>query len=299
MLREEVRLKTSLYVQIYCIYLTLYTDIVHTKPISIINIIYLYSTYAETIMQKNEIDNVYKIGAVSRITGIGSETLRAWERRYAAVTPLRTNSGDRNYTRDHIAKLLLLKTLVDAGHSISSVANMSLEDLKESVESDPMLSKVQTKAPTEENLANKTTCRVALLGTGFPLRILDSFEEVDAIEIVGAFESMSELRSANHSIMQPDIVIVERPTINKNTKSELQEIRSITGAWHVILIYGFSNQELIQQNQSNQTTVVRTSIDVQELARLCIYHAGGSEQLPSLQKDSTLHFETNNSCETF
>ena len=251
----------------------------------------MYSTYLEVIMHKNEIESVYKIGAVSRITGIGSETLRAWERRYSAVTPLRTNSGDRNYTRDHIAKLLLLKTLVDAGHSISTVANMSLEDLKESVESDPILSKVQTSAHSEENLANKTTCRVVLLGSGFPLRVLDGLEEVDAIEIVGTFESMNELQTADHSITQPDIVIVERPTINKNTKSELQEIRTLTGAWHVILIYGFSNQELIQRIQSNQTTVVRTSIDVQELARLCIYHSGGSEQLPSLQKDSTLHFE--------
>ena len=47
----------------------------------------------------------------------------------------------------------------------------------------------------------------------------------------------------------------------------------------------------LKRNQSNQTTVVRSSVDVQELARLCIYHSGGSEQLPSLQKDSTLHFE--------
>ncbi len=239
----------------------------------------------------NEIDSRYKIGAVSRITGIGSETLRAWERRYSAVTPMRTDSGDRNYSRNDVAKLLLLKTLVDAGISISSVAGMSLDELKTSIESDPILNKAQASSGSKDNLANTTTCRVALLGDGFPVRVLDGLEEVDGIEIVGTFEDISELQTANQSKTQPDIVIVERPTINKNTKSELQEIRSLTGAWHVILIYGFSNQELIKSNQSNQTTVVRSSVDVQELARLCIYHSGGSEQLPSLQKDSTLHFE--------
>ena len=204
---------------------------------------------------------------------------------------MRTDSGDRNYTRDDVAKLLLLKTLVDAGISISSVANMSLEDLKKSVESDPILSKTQSSSRTEDNLANTTTCRVALLGDGFPIRVLDGLEEVETIEVVGTFENISDLQTASQSNAQPDIVIVEKPTINKNTKSEIQEILSLTGAWHVILIYGFSNQELIKRNQSNQTTVVRSSVDVQELARLCIYHSGGSEQLPSLQKDSTLHFE--------
>jgi hypothetical protein len=102
---------------------------------------------------------------------------------------------------------------------------------------------------------------------------------------------MSELAATNQSIAQPDIIIVEKPTINENTKAELNEIRSITGAWHVILIYGFSTQKLIKKNQSNQTTVVRSAVDVQELARLCVYHCGGSEQLPSLQSDSTLHYE--------
>jgi len=65
----------------------------------------------------------------------------------------------------------------------------------------------------------------------------------------------------------------------------------VSGAWHVILIYGFSNQQHIEQLQSSQTTVVRSSVDVQELARLCIYHSGGSEKLPGLEVGSTLHFE--------
>ncbi|MEJ2115988.1 MAG: hypothetical protein P8X88_08095 [Gammaproteobacteria bacterium] len=168
---------------------------------------------------------------------------------------------------------------------------MSLEELKTNVESDPILSRVQVSGPSNDKVAEKTICRVALLGDGFPIRVLDGLEEVDAIEVVGTFNNISDFQATKQSIAQPDIIIVERPTINKNTKSEIREIRSISGAWHVILIYGFSNQELIKSNQSNQTTVVRSSIDVQELARLCIYHSGGSEQLPRLQNDSTLHFE--------
>ena len=52
----------------------------------------------------------YKIGAVSKITGIGTETLRAWERRYNAISPKRSDSGDRVYDNDDLSKLFLLKT---------------------------------------------------------------------------------------------------------------------------------------------------------------------------------------------
>ena len=58
----------------------------------------------ETVLRDDE----YKIGAVSKITGIGTETLRAWERRYKAVVPNRSESGDRVYSRDDLAKLFLL-----------------------------------------------------------------------------------------------------------------------------------------------------------------------------------------------
>jgi len=91
-------------------------------------------------MRVEEQQSYYKIGAVSRITGIGSETLRAWERRYNAVIPSRTDSGDRNYSREDVAKLLLLKSLVDSGISIGTIAGLNTEQLKERVESDPIIS---------------------------------------------------------------------------------------------------------------------------------------------------------------
>ncbi len=236
-------------------------------------------------------ENGYKIGAVSRITGIGPETLRAWERRYAAVTPSRTVSGDRQYSRDDVAKLLLLKSYVDAGISISSVARLEIDELKARVDSDPLLSQTHVGPYTNDKTLKDTVCHVALLGDAFPLRVVDGLEEVHGIELVGTFENLDELQANIQHTTQPDVVVVEKPTINQKTKSEIQKIRDITGAWHVVLIYGFSNQELIEGVQSTQTTVVRSSVDVQELARLCIYHSGGSEQLPGLETGSTLHFE--------
>lgn len=71
----------------------------------------------------------YPIRAVSRLTGIGIDTLRAWERRHGAVTPSRDDRG-RMYTDADIARLRLLRAAVEHGHSIGRLAGLSDEDLR-------------------------------------------------------------------------------------------------------------------------------------------------------------------------
>lgn len=65
----------------------------------------------------------YQIGAVSKLTGISVDTLRAWERRYAAVTPQR-GERRRGYDQADVDRLILLRRAVERGHSISSVASL-------------------------------------------------------------------------------------------------------------------------------------------------------------------------------
>ncbi len=72
----------------------------------------------------------YPIRAVSKLTGIPAETLRAWERRYAAVTPERDDRG-RVYSDQDVERLRLLRGAVEAGHPIGRVAPLSAEDLRD------------------------------------------------------------------------------------------------------------------------------------------------------------------------
>lgn len=73
----------------------------------------------------------YSIGAVARLTGISTHTLRIWERRYSTVVADRTDTGRRVYNREHVEKLSLLKLLVDQGFSIGQIAGLTLEELRE------------------------------------------------------------------------------------------------------------------------------------------------------------------------
>ncbi|MBD3222096.1 MerR family transcriptional regulator [bacterium] len=78
----------------------------------------------------------HPISVVVRRTGLSQDILRAWEKRYEAVTPLRTATGRRLYTEEHVAKLRLLKQLVDGGRRISDVADLDLETLRRLADED-------------------------------------------------------------------------------------------------------------------------------------------------------------------
>ena len=81
----------------------------------------------ELLAQRTPI--TYRIGAVARATGISLHVLRIWERRYNIVEPLRTESGGRLYCDSDIEKLRVVKFLVDRGHAIGQVAQLSTRQL--------------------------------------------------------------------------------------------------------------------------------------------------------------------------
>lgn len=72
---------------------------------------------------------LYPIRAVSKQTGISIDTLRAWERRYQAVTPQRDDRG-RLFTEADVQRLHLLRSAVERGHAIGQLAALSDEELQ-------------------------------------------------------------------------------------------------------------------------------------------------------------------------
>lgn len=67
---------------------------------------------------------MYSVKAISTLTGLTAETLRAWERRYKTVTPSRDAGGRRVYSAQDLERLLLLAELTRNGHSISKLSAM-------------------------------------------------------------------------------------------------------------------------------------------------------------------------------
>jgi len=70
---------------------------------------------------RNGEPGLFPIRTVATLTGVNAITLRAWERRYGLVQPVRTDSGHRLYTQAHIDTIHQVLALLDKGVAIGQM----------------------------------------------------------------------------------------------------------------------------------------------------------------------------------
>ncbi len=92
----------------------------------------------------------FSIQFVSQVTGINSHTLRAWEKRYNAVTPLRDQNKRRLYTQADIDRLKKIHDLCSLGNNVSDIAILD----------DEHLSKLHTQYFNEVNNLSQTNEKI-------------------------------------------------------------------------------------------------------------------------------------------
>jgi MerR family transcriptional regulator, light-induced transcriptional regulator len=78
----------------------------------------------------------HPIRVVARRTGLTAHVIRAWEKRYGAVEPKRTETNRRVYSLEDIERLALLRRATLAGRSIGQIATLPMDELRALVEED-------------------------------------------------------------------------------------------------------------------------------------------------------------------
>src|SRR6478609_7318657 len=72
----------------------------------------------------------YSIRVASRLTGVSSDTLRMWERRYGFPKPERNESQVRVYSDADIERLVLVSRALKAGFRSGEVIHRGTEELR-------------------------------------------------------------------------------------------------------------------------------------------------------------------------
>lgn len=108
----------------------------------------------------------FPLRTVTAMTGLSPDIIRAWEKRYGVVTPLRGARGARLYSAADIAHLRVLGRAVAAGRAIGDVA---------------MLSERELSALVAQDVPNEAHSRRAARPTADPLvaRVLELLTEFD------------------------------------------------------------------------------------------------------------------------
>lgn len=80
---------------------------------------------------EEELKSTHNIKMAAKISGVPELLIRAWEGRYSAISPNRTDSNRRIYSDSDIDKLILLRKLTQQGYRIGNLAQMNVDDLNE------------------------------------------------------------------------------------------------------------------------------------------------------------------------
>jgi DNA-binding transcriptional MerR regulator len=137
----------------------------------------------------------YPIRAVANLTGIALDTLRAWERRYQAVTPEQGPRG-RLYSEREVQRLILLRDAVAEGYSIGQIASRSDAQLK------TLLGRSRKLAVSRAEEEKSEEAPAALIAP--VLGAIERFDYAAAeFELSRLAASMSDVRQVVHAVALP------------------------------------------------------------------------------------------------
>jgi DNA-binding transcriptional MerR regulator len=140
---------------------------------------------------------MYSIGAVARMLGIPASTLRAWEERYAVVTPGRSEGSQRLYSRAHVEKLKFVKAQIEAGMSAADAHRV----LSDSIRAGHL--PVDTSEPAD---AGRPVIMIAERDR-YAADLVEYFLRTEGFEVVTALDAeQARLQVEERS---PDIVVLD------------------------------------------------------------------------------------------
>jgi len=212
---------------------------------------------------------MYRSGAAARLAGLPVETLRIWERRYSLSDAERSEHGQRLYSAEQVARLSLLKQLVDQGHAIGVLAGLAREQLQAMLAANAADARVGT-GPVPIMLAGPSLARrVAAERQPLGLDVRASCARLDQVSELG-----------NGSGAQ--VLVVELSELDDSAMPLLAAARDAAGVAATVVLYRFCSSATIRALRAQGYLVARVPADLGELALLCRSALAG-QRLPAVE----------------
>lgn len=204
----------------------------------------------------------YRIGAVARLTGIPPDTLRIWERRYAAVAPQRSARGGRLYSPSDVVRLRLMKQLVDAGDAIGSVARLELAQLQARA-ADALKLPLPAAAP-----AAPASIRLVLVGESLG-PMLQAGSGAGGLNPVAVYRDLAEFQAARVE-QRADILLLEQATLHDDSGAQMSRWLAHAGAARALVLYRYASTEALLRLPSSRCLALRAPLDAAALEAHCV-----------------------------
>ena len=206
---------------------------------------------------------LFRIGAVSKATGIPVSTLRIWETRYGAFSPLKTEGKQRLFEERDVSKAILLKQLSEEGHAISAIASLDLDELRK-------MSNFQNGAQAKLTAPGEPL-RLAVVGLGLANRIeskkFASGLKSSKIKVTDVWADLAAARDTACS-QKPQVLLVKVNTLQTDVHTAIQALIQKHKFAQTIVVYHFAPESVVQAMKFSGLMVRREPISDVELAEL-------------------------------
>lgn len=197
---------------------------------------------------------LYRSGVAARLAGLPVETLRVWERRYGISDTGRSPHGQRLYSDAQVSRLRMMKQLVDQGHPIGALAQLSLDQLA-------AMAVVPTSGAPSQPL------RVGLIGAALARRMDRGGRELIALDIVARCHDLEGAATA-FSETGVDVLLMEMSELDDSAVPAIAALRQQSGV-AVVVLYRFCASATIRQLRAQGCLVARSPSDMAEIVLLC------------------------------
>ena len=192
-------------------------------------------------------------------------TLRIWETRYGAFSPVKTEGKQRLFEELDVSKALLLKQLINEGHAISAIANLALEQLRHM-----------------SNLQNIGQQRLAVSRAPLTLTVvgLPMANRIESKKFAAGLKQntlkvtnvLADLAIATEAVLaEPSqVLLIKVNTLQTDVHRTIQALIQKHQFAQTIVIYNFAPEAVIEAMKFSGLIVRREPISDSELAELIL-----------------------------
>lgn len=213
---------------------------------------------------------LYRIGAISKLSGIPVPTLRVWQTRYSAFSPATSQGQHRLYNDDDLRKATLLKTLTRQGHAISLIAGLTNEQLTKL----PQTSADMAQAPLQ-GLEATTPNQGAwgVVGKSLAERLqstgLQASRQGHGLQVTQVWADLNDALSGqpdSPTDERLDVLLVSVNSLNSQTAQQILTLQQRHNARLTVVLYGYGQSQALTQLSRAACQLHRNSLDDAALA---------------------------------
>jgi len=203
-----------------------------------------------------------RIGAIARLTGIPQATLRAWESRYGAFRPLKSEGGQRLFSPQDATRASLIRILSRRGHSLGAIASASLDAL--------LALKAQHDREGLNAVAPARSRRSMIVcGEALAVRLIETLQQsalmqagLELTRVISGFDEGQVL-----SVSQAcDLVAVELVSLHRAQSAAITRLVPALPRARFLVLYRFGPQATMRELQALGVSVCREPVDDSSLS---------------------------------